>query len=143
MKDYIRIARPDHWFKNIFMLPGTALAVLFLGIPLSEAIIPTLIAVASTCLVASANYVINEYLDREFDQHHPLKKHRPSATGAIRARYMLIEYVLLAVAGLSIAATLNFEFLGWSAMLLVMGLVVGVIVSSLLLPIFKLSQTVH
>ena len=26
-KNYIAIARPDHWFKNIFMLPGTALAL--------------------------------------------------------------------------------------------------------------------
>lgn len=126
MKDYIRIARPDHWFKNIFMLPGTALAILFLGIPPSEAIIPTLIAIASTCLVASANYVINEYLDRDFDKHHPLKKNRPSATGSIRARYMLIEYVLLAVAGLSIAATINLEFLGWSALLLIMGVIYNV-----------------
>jgi len=126
MKDYIRIARPDHWFKNVFMLPGTALAIIFLGIPISEAIVPTLIAIAGTCLVASANYVINEYLDKEFDQHHPLKKHRPSATGAIRARYMLIEYAVLASAGLSIAASLNFEFLGWSALLLVMGVLYNV-----------------
>jgi 4-hydroxybenzoate polyprenyltransferase len=76
--------------------------------------------------VASANYVINEYLDREFDKHHPLKKHRPSATGSIRARYMLIEYVLLAVVGLSIAATINLEFLGWSALLLIMGVIYNV-----------------
>ena len=126
MKDYIRIARPDHWFKNIFMLPGTALAILFLGIPPSEAIIPTLIAIASTCLVASANYVINEYLDRDFDKHHPLKKNRPSATGSIRARYMLIEYALLATVGLSIAASINLEFLSWSALLLIMGVIYNV-----------------
>ena len=126
MKDYIRIARPDHWFKNIFMLPGTAVAILLLGIPLSEALVPTLIGIASTCLVASANYVINEYLDRDFDKHHPLKKNRPSATGNIRARWMLLEYVLLAVVGLSIAASINFQFLGWSALLLIMGVIYNV-----------------
>lgn len=126
MIDYIRIARPDHWFKNIFMLPGTALAIIFLGIDFSEAIVPTLIAIAGTCLVASANYVINEYLDRDFDRHHPLKKNRPSATGNIRARYMLIEYALLATAGLSIAASINDEFLVWSIVLLVMGVIYNV-----------------
>ncbi len=26
LRDYIRIARPDHWVKNIFMIPGMALA---------------------------------------------------------------------------------------------------------------------
>ncbi len=30
IKKYIAIARPDHWFKNIFMLPGTALALGFM-----------------------------------------------------------------------------------------------------------------
>lgn len=25
---YIKIARPEHWFKNIFLLPGVALAVM-------------------------------------------------------------------------------------------------------------------
>jgi len=26
LKDYIAIARPDHWFKNVFMLLGIVLA---------------------------------------------------------------------------------------------------------------------
>jgi 4-hydroxybenzoate polyprenyltransferase len=108
------------------MLPGTALAVIFLGLPITEAIGPTLIGIAATCLVASANYVINEYLDRDFDRHHPLKKHRPSAIGNIRARYMLIEYVVLAAGGLTIAASINHEFLIWSAILLVMGVIYNV-----------------
>ena len=24
---YVKIARPDHWFKNVFMFPGVAVAV--------------------------------------------------------------------------------------------------------------------
>ena len=26
MKDYIKIARPDHWIKNLFIFPGTLFA---------------------------------------------------------------------------------------------------------------------
>ena len=28
MKNYIKIARPDHWVKNAFILPGIAIAIL-------------------------------------------------------------------------------------------------------------------
>ncbi len=35
----------------------------------------------ATCLIASANYVINEWLDAEFDQFHPTKKVRPVVGG--------------------------------------------------------------
>ncbi len=27
MKNYIRIARPDHWIKNIFVIPGIVFAI--------------------------------------------------------------------------------------------------------------------
>ena len=29
LKPYVQMARPDHWFKNIFVLPGAVLAVFF------------------------------------------------------------------------------------------------------------------
>ena len=28
MKDYIKIARPDHWIKNLFIFPGTLLSLI-------------------------------------------------------------------------------------------------------------------
>lgn len=31
MKDYIKIARPDHWIKNLFIFPGTLFALLLVG----------------------------------------------------------------------------------------------------------------
>lgn len=61
--DYVAIARPDHWLKNIFMLPGAALAF-FIDRETGLGNLPGLgIGIASTCLIASANYTINEYLD--------------------------------------------------------------------------------
>jgi len=59
---YFEVARLDHWFKNVFMLPGFLLAWLFTGIPVSQALPSALIAFFSTCFIASANYVINEWL---------------------------------------------------------------------------------
>jgi 4-hydroxybenzoate polyprenyltransferase len=125
-KDYIRIARIDHWFKNVFMLPGIALAIVLSKTSMSEVFLPALIGILSTCFIASANYVINEWLDAEFDRHHPVKKHRPSAVGNIRARYVYIEYILLIGLGLGLAQFLTTEFLLFSILLLVMGVLYNV-----------------
>lgn len=126
MKDYIKIARIDHWGKNIFMLPGMALAFVITDISISESILPMCIAILSTCLIASANYVINEWLDAEFDQHHPVKKSRPSATGKIKAKYVYLEYIIIACTGLFLASLLSDEFLYFSAALLIMGILYNV-----------------
>ena len=39
-KSYLYIARVDHWFKQIFLLTGSALAVLLADIPIAEAVGP-------------------------------------------------------------------------------------------------------
>jgi len=76
-QDYLAIARFDHWFKNVFVLPGVAVAI---GVGAdftwqsAEALILALIA---TGFIASANYTINEYLDAEFDRFHPSSPHAP------------------------------------------------------------------
>ena len=81
-KNYIAIARPDHWFKNIFMLPGTALALTMSSTPVNQDVLINIFwAVISTCLIASANYTINEWLDAEYDKFHPVKHNRPSVAG--------------------------------------------------------------
>lgn len=125
--DYVAIARPDHWVKNIFMLPGAALALILdpsaVGV---GALSMLLLAIVSTCLVASANYTINEWLDAEFDRYHPIKSKRPSALGRIRPEYVYTQYALLAVAGLALAYQVNKLFLLFSCVLLVMGILYNV-----------------
>ena len=120
-QEYAKIARPDHWFKNLFMLPGVALALVFTDTPLAQSFFPVLIGIMSTCLIASANYVINEWLDAEFDRHHPVKKHRPAAAGNIQAKCVYVEYILLILLGLFLASFLTREFFSFSILLLVMG----------------------
>lgn len=36
LKDYIAIARPDNWAKNVFMMPGCFLPSSFTGPPLIQ-----------------------------------------------------------------------------------------------------------
>lgn len=127
LRDYVAIARPDHWFKNVFMLPGAALAwVLMPHAPADELLLALLVGVLSTCLIASANYTINEWLDAEFDRHHPIKRHRPSAAGRVRQPWVALQWAGLAAAGLGLAATLSTVFFGAALLLLVMGLAYNV-----------------
>lgn len=127
VKDYISIARPDHWFKNIFMLPGMFFALIYFPVELNLPLVYTIIiGVLSTCLIASANYVINEWLDAEFDRFHPVKKNRRSVTKQLKGSLVFIEYFTLAAIGLGLAYTLNWSFFYAELLLLIMGLLYNI-----------------
>lgn len=126
-KDYVRIARPDHWIKNLFLLPGTFFACFLTARPMGlEQLLFLLTGLAATCLTASANYTINEWLDADSDRFHPTKKFRPCAAGKISAKLLLAEYLLLAAAGLLLSVRINRLFFIAEAALLAMGLVYNV-----------------
>ena len=126
-RHYVSIARPDHWFKNIFMLPGIIIAWIYLGPDLTpELLLRLMVGILATCLIASANYVINEWLDAEFDQFHPVKKDRPSLVANLKAGYVYLEYALLALAGLSLSMLISWQFLVTEVCFLVMGFMYNV-----------------
>lgn len=127
LKDYIAIARPDNWVKNIFMLPGMLFALsIFKTVPDSHLFFKIIIGVISTCLIASANYVINEYLDADFDRYHPIKKNRRSVLYIVNPKLVYLEYALLGLIGLSLAYLVSYKFLLLSAFLLIMGVIYNV-----------------
>lgn len=122
MKNYIKIARPDHWIKNMFILPGIIMGVMMFGV---DRVLPSLLdmvlGTVATCLIASANYVINEWLDAEFDKFHPIKKNRPVVVANLRFEFVILEYILLVVVGLGISLLINLPFFWVEVLLLVMG----------------------
>src|SRR4051794_39524522 len=74
IKDHASIARPDHWFKNAFMILGVLLAYFYHPDLIGWASVGWIAwAVLVTCLVASSNYVLNEILDAPTDLEHPTK----------------------------------------------------------------------
>jgi len=121
LADCVAIARPDHWFKNVFMLPGAALAFVLAGSVTAPALLTLLVGMISTCLIASANYTLNEWLDAETDRHHPVKRHRPSAAGRLTAAIVYGQWLLLAGAGLGSATLISHDFVLFAMILLVMG----------------------
>jgi 4-hydroxybenzoate polyprenyltransferase len=124
---YVQIARVDHWFKNAFMLLGVILAVFYQPEVASWSnLIPLSLAVLSTCLVASSNYVLNELLDAPRDRLHPEKRFRPVPAGLVKPSLAYIEWLLLALAGFAIAASINVYFLASALSLWLMGIAYNV-----------------
>jgi decaprenyl-phosphate phosphoribosyltransferase len=78
--------------------------------------------IASACLIASANYVINEWLDAEFDRHHPIKKFRAGALGNLKARWVYLEYAICVASGLLLAYFVNNLFFLVSLFFLISGI---------------------
>ena len=119
---YLQIARFDHWFKNVFVLPGVAVAAFAEPAIWSVDLLwRVLVALLATGFLASSNYVINELMDAEKDAAHPVKKNRPVPSGMIRPVFAYMEWVLLAISGLALSLSLGWAFFSFGLALLVMG----------------------
>ena len=147
MSPYIQIARPDHWFKNIFLLPGVALVFFVVreiggddllrlaargkevrlhGEPFHFSWLGVLLGLVSTCLVASSNYVINEVLDAPSDRKHPEKRNRPVPSGRVKIPVALAEWLLLMVLGVGLGFCINIPFGCLALGLWIMGLLYNI-----------------
>jgi 4-hydroxybenzoate polyprenyltransferase len=88
--------RPSQWTKNLIIF-----GPLGLGLKLTEmrAVLDALAAFVIFCLLSGVVYLINDVVDRHADRLHPLKRHRPIASGAVPVRVALgLASVLGAIA---------------------------------------------
>lgn len=80
MKNLIRLIRPHQWVKNLVVL----LPVFFGGALLHiESVYAGLVTALCFSFAASSIYCLNDIVDVEDDRQHPVKCHRPMASGAI------------------------------------------------------------
>lgn len=80
LPEILRLLRPRQWVKNGFVLAG----VLFgngLGDP--DLLLKVALAFVAFSLMGSSVYVLNDYMDRDADRQHPVKRQRPIASGTV------------------------------------------------------------
>jgi 4-hydroxybenzoate polyprenyltransferase len=95
-QNYLLLMRIPQWIKNLILFAG----ILFgKRITDKSAVITVILSFFLFSIIASCQYVINDYLDKEEDARHPEKKKRPIASGAIEGSIALaITLIILPLA---------------------------------------------
>lgn len=95
------LLRPQQWIKNTFVaapLFFTPAAVTWPNV------LAVLTVMAGFSALASAVYIVNDYMDREADRQHPVKRHRPLAAGTVPLPFAAALFVLLLAASFGMTA---------------------------------------
>lgn len=115
LRGHLRIMRVDHWFKNVFVLPGVVVALSAQdSVDWGELAWRFVVGMLAVGIVASSNYVINEVLDAPSDLHHPVKRTRPVPSGIVNVRLAYVQWIVLMLVGVGLGGLVS----GWEALTL-------------------------
>ncbi|OMF13482.1 decaprenyl-phosphate phosphoribosyltransferase [Paenibacillus amylolyticus] len=100
----IRLLRPKQWTKNLLLF--AALLFSFEEIR-TETILATVLGFILFSLVAGCVYILNDYVDRDRDRQHPVKKFRPMASGQVNPSHALLFGIILLILSVGTAFMMN------------------------------------
>ena len=105
----MRLIRPKQWIKN-----GFVFVPLFFGGALfhADALLAGIITFFAYSFAASSIYCFNDIIDVEPDRRHPVKCHRPIASGAVSIKTAYCLMILMLILSIVISAALD----SWKAM---------------------------
>jgi decaprenyl-phosphate phosphoribosyltransferase len=105
----LRTMRPHQWVKNLFVVAPLVFAKELFDTAMA---VRTAWAFLLFCLVSSTVYVLNDLSDVEADRAHPVKRHRPIASGMISTTTARNAALVMALTGVGGALLLGVTFLG-------------------------------
>ncbi|MBA2359284.1 MAG: decaprenyl-phosphate phosphoribosyltransferase [Actinobacteria bacterium] len=97
--------RPRQWSKNLLLFAGLIFAAKLGDV---ERWLEASTAFVAYCAASSAAYLVNDVLDAESDRGHPMKRHRPIASGQLAPGTALLLAGVLTSGALALAALLGF-----------------------------------
>lgn len=98
--DLLRLMRPHQWLKNGFVFTGLLFGHAWHNFLLTQEVIAAALAFS---LASSTVYVINDIADRERDRHHPKKRNRPLASGAVSVQMASVLAATLALSAFALS----------------------------------------
>src|SRR6478735_8509222 len=105
---YLSLLRPKHWIKNAFIF----LPLFFSGEIFNvEKLLSCLAGFLAFSFIASAVYILNDYMDVEADKKHPVKCRRPIASGAVSKKAAITLFLICVALGFAVAALVKLKFL--------------------------------
>ena len=103
----LKAVRPHQWVKNLFVLAPVVFAKR-IGDLHSD--LQGAAAFGAFCLLTSAVYLVNDLVDLEKDREHPIKRHRPIASGKLKPELARTLAALFALTALGSGLALGWEF---------------------------------
>jgi decaprenyl-phosphate phosphoribosyltransferase len=102
----VRAVRVRQWTKNLLVFAAPAAAAA-LGRP--GVLIHVSVAFVVFCLLASGAYLINDARDAPEDRRHPVKRHRPIASGAVPAETAAAVGAIFVALGIWLALAVSVD----------------------------------
>ncbi|HVR94034.1 MAG TPA: decaprenyl-phosphate phosphoribosyltransferase [Casimicrobiaceae bacterium] len=103
---YWRALRTQQWIKNAFVWAGFLFGHVWHQPMLAAQVAAAFVAF---CFLASAVYIGNDWVDRDADRVHPLKRDRPIAAGRVSLAASVSMSVVLALAAFALGAWVSIE----------------------------------
>jgi 4-hydroxybenzoate polyprenyltransferase len=99
--------RPSQWTKNLVVFFG-----LIFGVRLFDplALVHTIIAFAAFCGLSGVVYLVNDVRDRDADRLHPVKRHRPIASGDVSPQLAIATAIGLSALSIAVSFWLSVQF---------------------------------
>jgi 4-hydroxybenzoate polyprenyltransferase len=99
--------RPEQWTKNLLVFAAVIFAQELFN---RDAVLTSIVAFLIFCVLSGVVYLLNDVMDRESDRRHPIKRHRPIASGRLSPATALIAATILCAGSVAAAFAVNRNF---------------------------------